>query len=139
MRCFFACFSLIAMPAVFAAWRSGDARALAQEPARVPWTTSRIHGSPEPPPPYRLERVFEKLSFQKLTHMAAAPGTKRLFVTTELGQIFSFNPDEAVDKADMFLNLPKDVKSCQAVRSIKGFDALYTLVFHPRFVANRYV
>src|SRR6516162_10161909 len=124
MRSLASFIALMSLPAVFAVLGSDEAPAQPQEPARVPWTTSRIHGSPEPPPPYRLERVFEKLSFQKLTHMAAAPGTKRLFVTTELGQIFSFNPDEAVDKADMFLNLPKDVKSCQAGGSIKGFDAL---------------
>src|SRR5262245_55061570 len=32
-------------------------------PARVPWTTSRIVGSPEPPPPYRNERAFPNLQF----------------------------------------------------------------------------
>ena len=26
---------------------------------RVPWTTSHIKGSPEPPAPYRIERVFQ--------------------------------------------------------------------------------
>src|SRR5436190_1559335 len=72
-------------------------------PGRVAWTTSKVQGRPEPPPPYRLERVFPKLGFQKLTHMAAAPGTKRLFVTTELGQIYSFNPVDGVEQADPFL------------------------------------
>jgi putative heme-binding domain-containing protein len=108
------------------------------EKPRVPWTTSKIHGSPEPPPPYRLERVFPNLSFKKLTHMAAAPGTKRLFVTTEPGQIFSFNPDEKVEKADPFLDLPKEVKSCQPGGTVKGFDCLYCIVFHPKFVENRF-
>src|SRR5262245_7676543 len=28
---------------------------------RVPWTTSRIKGSPEPPPPYRTVSAFPKL------------------------------------------------------------------------------
>src|SRR5438552_919176 len=95
-----------------AAALAGQAPAQPEE-ARVPWKTSKIIGSPEPPLPYRMERVFQKLSFQKSTHMAAAPGTKRLFVTTELGKIFSFNPNDGVEKADLFLNLPKDVKSCQ--------------------------
>jgi putative heme-binding domain-containing protein len=110
-----------------------------QQGTRVPWTTSKIHGSPEPPPPYRLERVFGKLGFAKLTHMAAAPGTRRLFVSTELGQIYSLLPDENVEKADPFLNLPRDVKSCQPGDGVRGFDALYSLVFHPRFQDNRFV
>ena len=28
---------------------------------RVPWTTSKVVGSPEPPPPYRTELAFPKL------------------------------------------------------------------------------
>jgi putative heme-binding domain-containing protein len=109
------------------------------ETKREPWTTSQIHGRPEPPPPYRLERVFPKLSFEKLTHMAAAPGMKRLFVTTELGRIFSFDPDGKAERADPFLDLAKDVKSCQPSATVKGFDALYSLVFHPKFTENHYV
>src|SRR5437763_1128671 len=31
---------------------------------RVPWTTSRLVGSPDPPAPYRLERVFPKVKFK---------------------------------------------------------------------------
>src|SRR4051812_43379550 len=116
-----------------------SAQAPAQsEDARVPWKTSKIHGSPEPPLPYRMERVFPKLGFQKLTDMAAAPGMKRLFVTTELGKIFSFEPVDGVEKADLFLNL-KDVKSCQPSKTIRGFDQLYGMVFHPKFAENRYV
>ena len=29
---------------------------------RIPVTTSRVVGSPDPPPPYRNRRVFEKLA-----------------------------------------------------------------------------
>jgi putative heme-binding domain-containing protein len=106
---------------------------------RVPWTTSRIHGSPEPPLPYRLERVFGKLSFEKLTHMTAAPGTGRLFIATEPGKFFSFLPEEGVEKADPFLDLPKDVKSCQPGDGIRGFDCSYCLTFHPKFAENHFV
>jgi putative heme-binding domain-containing protein len=124
--------------AVLAAMLAGRAPAQS-EPVRVPWKSSKIHGSPEPPLPYRLDRVFPKLSFQKLTHMAAAPGTKRLFVSTELGKIYSFPPDDAVEKADPFLDVPREVPGCKPSKDIKGFDSLYCLVFHPKFVENRYV
>ena len=42
---------------------------------RVPWTTSRISGSPEPPAPYRIERVFPKLTFKNPLLLTNAPGT----------------------------------------------------------------
>src|SRR5262245_53018037 len=32
---------------------------------RVPWTTSKVIGSPEPPPAYRAERAFAKLKFEE--------------------------------------------------------------------------
>ena len=35
--------------------------ALAAE--RVPWTSSQVHGSPEKPAPYRVERVFPRMTF----------------------------------------------------------------------------
>ncbi|MDE0736373.1 MAG: hypothetical protein OSB47_11155, partial [Pirellulaceae bacterium] len=30
---------------------------------RTAWATSRITGSPEPPPPYQVEQVFPQLKF----------------------------------------------------------------------------
>src|SRR5216684_1026426 len=57
---------------------------------RVPWTTSRITGSPEPPAPYRMERVFPKLEFKNPLLLVRAPGTNRLFVAEQAGPIYSF-------------------------------------------------
>jgi len=37
---------------------------------RVLWTTSRVQGSPEPPPPYRLEKVFADLTFEEPLELA---------------------------------------------------------------------
>jgi len=37
---------------------AADAAAMA---ARVPWSTSHVSGTPEPPPPYITPRVFPKL------------------------------------------------------------------------------
>ena len=52
---------------------------------RVPWTTSNMVGYPEPPPPYRPERVFPKLSFSEPLDLAAQPGGKRLWVAERRG------------------------------------------------------
>src|SRR5262249_50758590 len=47
----------------------------AQRPHGIPWTTSRITGSPDPPPPYRIERAFPKLTFKNPLLLTRAPGT----------------------------------------------------------------
>ena len=48
---------------------------------RVPWTTSKVRGSPEPPSPYRTEIAFPKLKFDEPLDMTNVPGSERLFVT----------------------------------------------------------
>src|SRR3954462_7474858 len=40
---------------------------------RVPWTTSRITGSLEAPPPFRTERIFPELSFIEPVTIATVP------------------------------------------------------------------
>src|SRR5690349_17077311 len=47
---------------------------------RTLWTTSRVIGSPEPPPQYAMESAFGKLKFDHPVDLAAAPGSERLFV-----------------------------------------------------------
>ena len=104
---------------------------------RVPWKTSRITGSPDPPHPYRIERAFPRLSFKNPLLMARAPGSKRLFVGEQAGKLFSFPNDEKVAKADLFLDLTTELTSWDRAR-IKGIEAVYGLAFHPNFARNRY-
>src|SRR5262245_64827968 len=70
---------------------------------RVPWTTSKVVGSPEPPPPYRTERAFPKLKFEEPLDLTYAPGTNRLFVAQRWGKIYSFVNNKDVDTADLAL------------------------------------
>src|SRR5689334_13278969 len=74
-------------------------------PQRSAWTTSRITGTPEPPSPYVVERVFPKLKFDQPTEIVNAPGTDRLFVAELLGKVFSFVPG-----ADATADLAVDLK-----------------------------
>jgi putative heme-binding domain-containing protein len=96
---------------------------------RVPWTTSNIHGSPEPPAPYRVERAFPKLTFAAPLEAASIPGTDRLVVVEQRGRLFSLPNDEGCEKADLFAEL-------------RQFDAevveCYSIAFHPRFHENRH-
>src|SRR5262245_14819164 len=63
----------LAAVAGFAAWlalhcaTAGTAVARADEPeksTRVPWKGSRVVGSPDPPPPFKVVRAFPNLKFE---------------------------------------------------------------------------
>src|ERR1043165_3944252 len=46
---------------------------------RIPWTTSRVIGSPDPPLPYTIERVFTNLTWKEPAFITPEPDTKRFF------------------------------------------------------------
>lgn len=95
---------------------------------RVPWTSSRILGSPDPPLPYITERAFPNLGFRRCLDITDAPGTDRLFVAEQSGKIFSFVPDSNVTKADLLVDMKR----------IRGVQNVYALTFHPDFANNRF-
>ena len=97
---------------------------------RVPWTTSKIHGSPEPPPPYRIERAFPKITFEKPMDVATIPGTDRLVVSTLKGELFSLPNDDACEQADLF----GDIRKFEP----EAADS-FAFTFHPHFAENRFV
>src|SRR3954454_14670261 len=94
---------------------------------RAAWTTSRIKGAPEPPPPYRIERAFPALTFKNPLLLARAPGGKRLFVGEQAGKIYSFPEDSAAGKKDLFLDLAAEVHSWDPAGKVRGVGALYGL------------
>lgn len=96
---------------------------------RVPWTTSRIAGSPEAPLPYVTERAFPALKFNQCLDITSAPGSDRLFVVEQTGKIFSFPNSQDVAAADLVVDLAKE---------IPGLKECYALAFHPDFQKNRY-
>jgi uncharacterized repeat protein (TIGR03806 family) len=91
---------------------------------RVPWTTSRIQGSPEPPPAFRSEVAFPKLKFFEPLDLANVPGKNRLAVATRPGKIFTFVNQAGTTKPDLLLDVKKIV---------------YGITFHPRFAQNGYL
>ena len=105
------------------------ARAAAVE-RRVPWTVSKIAGSPDPPPPYTVEPAFPHLKFDFPIVLVRAKGTGRLFLGDLRGRIYSFPNDPGCKKADLALELAK-------VHS--DLSAQYGLTFHPDFDKNRIV
>jgi uncharacterized repeat protein (TIGR03806 family) len=120
--------ALLAVVIGILCWHSAAAqtkRAASGLERRTPWTTSRVIGSPEPPPPYRTERAFAKLKFFEPLDLAYVPGANRLAVAERPGKILTFVNRPDVEQADLMLELPGKV--------------IYGFTFHPRFAENRYV
>jgi len=106
-----------------------------QSTKRLPWTTSRIAGSPEAPPPYRLAPAFPNLRFQKPSSIEDLPDANRLLVTEMGGKILSFPKDTSVAQADLVVDLRELLPKELAGRSVSLFDA----ELHPKFHDNRYL
>lgn len=95
---------------------------------RTLWTTSRVIGSPDPPPPYRSARAWPKLSFKNALYILAEPAgraTRRMFVVEQAGTIRAFSPDQSADKSDVFLKLDD--------------HDFYGMTFHPEYAKNGFV
>ena len=99
--------------------------------ARSPWTTSRISGSPTAPLPYKIKLAYPQLKFKNPKCVSQIPGTNRLLVAHDGGQLVSFaKEDEHVDSTSLVANL----------KEIEGVHVgANTVAFHPKFASNRYI
>ena len=106
-------------------------------PVRTPWTTSRVVGSPDPPPPFQVVRAFPKV---KLTHpllLARFPGTGRFVVGEQAGVLYSF-ADRSDASAELLFDLRTEVKTVGSLPDAAGVEAVYGFAFHPDFATNRH-
>ena len=98
---------------------------------RVPWTTSRVVGSPESPPPYRAERLFPRLKIQQPIAFDAEPGTRDILVTQHLG---GWAPPGKI------LRLHGDDTQTESAEIILEMEGIaYGLDFHPDYARNGHV
>jgi len=105
-------------------------------PARKTWTTSKITGSPEPPPPFKVARAFPNVTFKQPLLIARAPGTDRLFVGEQDGVLYSI-PNRPDAGRDLFFDLRKELTTLARNAGAKEIESVYGLVFHPKFEQNR--
>lgn len=118
-------------------------------PAREAWTSSRVQGTPEPPPPYRLEECFGGLSFYNPVCIAPLPGTEQLLVGELCGRIYSIRKDAPTEEPVLVIDLWKDLADRPPspahgqppVRTDNPlpFEQLYDFTFHPDFEKNRQI
>jgi len=91
---------------------------------RILWTTSRVAGSPDPPPPYRIDRSFPRLKFEQPLYLMKEPGSDYLFVIQRYGKIVRFRNNQQADKAPLFLDTGRET---------------YAMAFHPNYAHTGYL
>ena len=97
---------------------------------RIPLTTSRVVGSPEPPPPYKPEKIYPNLTIKQPLTFEAEPGTSDYLVIQHLGfwsapgKILRVKGDRSTDKAEEILSFP---------------GIAYGLDFHKNYQENGYI
>jgi uncharacterized repeat protein (TIGR03806 family) len=114
---------------VVGGWSAGPALA-ADVPPRVPWTTSQVVGSPDPPLPYRTTKAFESLPLDQPIYAVAEPGTDRIWV-------IEYKPGTGqTGRVKRFVNRP-DANELETL--LEQDRTIYGLAFHPNYRANGYV
>lgn len=104
---------------------------------RVPWTTGKVTGSPEPPPPYTAARVFLNAKFNHPLLISPIPGSDLLFVGEQDGKIFTLDPKHPDAKPELFVDLKANYAKLTPNAGAKEFEFVYGLVFHPDYAKNR--
>jgi len=97
---------------------------------RTPWTSNRVVGSPNPPAPYAIERLFPALNFTNPVDLAPLPGSDRILVLEQAGKLFSFPALPDAVQPDLVFSFREHHKP---------FDSAYAFAFHPQFASNRFV
>ena len=105
-------------------------------PTATAVTTNRVVGSPEPPPPYTVERLLPKAPLPCPIAVAQQPGTDRLLVITEPGsyqptRLVRLRNDAAITETETLLDVDDPDPAKGTVH--------YSITFHPRFADNGYV
>src|ERR1700679_2879682 len=78
---------------------------------RIPWNDSRVAGSPDPPPPYKVARGFPKLTIKQPLTMTQEPGPHRLLVLNHLvprpgpGRLLAVTDRQDASEAETLLEI----------------------------------
>ena len=104
---------------------------------RTPWVGSKLVGSPDPAPAFKLVNAFPQAKFDHPTLMTQAPGGGRFFVAEQGGKLFSFKP-EAGAKPELCFDPAAELKNLALTPDAVGVESTYGFVFHPKFASNRH-
>ena len=111
----------------------GEARSASR--SATPLTTSTVVGSPDPPPPYRVERALPELHARR-TRSSSRPSPAPTSCSSS-----HENRPWADDDHLARQGRPGDAKTADAVKLLDtpGRGTAYDFAFHPKFAENGYV
>src|SRR4051812_3552273 len=103
---------------------------------RVPWTTSKIAGAPEPPDPFTTAQAYAGVKLDRPTHIEISPDGKRWFISEQFGKILSISATDDSAKAEPFLDI-RQHDSTDAKTSDRR--QIWSMTFHPKYAENGFV
>ncbi|MGK0185982.1 MAG: glucose/arabinose dehydrogenase/cytochrome c553 [Verrucomicrobiales bacterium] len=112
-------------------WLMLSVSLFAQDNERVPWTSSRLAGSPEPPLPFTVERIFPKVDLPAPMYLIEEPGSDNLWVVLQGGErdkpskIVTFPNKPEAAEAELVFDLPRHL--------------IYSVIFDPGYEENRLI
>src|SRR5262249_43478008 len=95
----------------------------------VPVTASTVVGSPEPPPPYRMKRLYPKLKLDFPICARPQPVTDHMLT---IDQVNSYGPTRIGRIRD-------NPDNSEIETLLKLEDTAYDIVFHPKYADNGYL
>ena len=107
---------------------TGPAMLVAAE--RVPWTSSRVVGSPDPPKPYHVQPAYPHLSFDQPVELMPLGDTGKMMLLEVGGKLYTFDDDPECRHADLAI----DVQPL-----IGNFRRAFGFGVHPDFARTRQV
>ncbi len=96
--------------------------------ARVPWTTSRIQGSPEPAKPFIAQTILTQHNFTEALEILGL--AEQIVIIENAGKIWSLPTDLSASTKDLVIDLK--AKHPQ-------LDHAYGIAFHPKWRENKEV
>ncbi len=97
---------------------------------RVPWTRSRVVGSPNPPPPFHAVRAFPKLTFNQPLYVKTEPGTDDMIVISHGG---------GYEGPGHFVRLKNRPDADKTEPLLDMNRIAYGVAFHPDYAKNGYL
>src|SRR6266568_5534971 len=98
---------------------------------RLPWTSSRVVGSPDPPLPYTVEKTFTNTSLRAPIFITPEPDTDSLLVVQQGGE---------KERPSKILRLRDDPKKDQVEPFLEVSNRLvYSVAFHPGYRTNGFL